>query len=33
MSTTLDVRLIELEQRWREADDVLRAANAELALS
>jgi hypothetical protein len=30
---TLDVQLIELEQRWREADDVLRAARAEQAAS
>jgi len=33
MSITLDVKLIELEQRWREADDTFRAANAELASS
>jgi len=31
MSITLDVKLIELEQRWREADDTFRTANAELA--
>ena len=30
---TLDVQLIELEQRWREADDMLRAARAEQAAS
>ncbi|HVY23380.1 MAG TPA: hypothetical protein VG962_08530, partial [Steroidobacteraceae bacterium] len=29
--TTIDVQLIELELRWREADDMLRAARAELA--
>jgi hypothetical protein len=33
MSITVDVKLIELEQRWREADDSFRAANAELASS
>jgi len=33
MSITLDVKLIELEQRWREADDSFRAANAELSSS
>lgn len=30
---TLDVQLIELEQRWREADDLQRAARAEQAAS
>ena len=30
---TLDVQLIELEQRWREADDMLRAARAEQGAS
>jgi hypothetical protein len=28
---TLDAQLIELEQRWREADDLVRAARAEQA--
>ena len=30
---TLDTRLVELEKRWREADEVSRAARNELAAS